>query len=85
MSGLASVDQWGPFAPGLAETERVARLRGLRAILRLCCGDRGRAAEAELRAAEGDAGRAGDALAALMRLEPLDRRRVLASYAALAR
>lgn len=72
--------QFGPFARGLAQTERVARLRSLRTVVQLHCGPRGQAAARALSLAETceDAGEL--AVGALERLDPLDRRRVLASY-----
>lgn len=72
--------QFGPFARGLATTERVARLRAMRTIVQLHCGPRGQAAARALDLAETDGDATGLAIGALERLDPLDRRRVLASY-----
>lgn len=76
---------FGPFAAGLAPAERVARLRCLRAIVQLHAGPRGTAAARALHAAEEDAEAAPLAVAALDRLDALDRRHILASYAKVAR
>lgn len=80
---ITPIDAWGPFAAALEPGERRARLRCLRACVRLLCGPRGRGAENALRAAEAVSAPDPDALTALLRLEPCDRRRVLASYAAI--
>lgn len=82
---IASGDAWGPFAADLEPAERLARLRALRAIVRLLCGPRGIRAEAALLAAETRPVADPVALVEVLALEPVDRRRVLASYAALAR
>lgn len=82
MSDIPSLDRWGPFASGLDPCERRARLRSLRAIARLHIGPRGAALDAALNAAESDEDQLPKALTALDRLASLDRRRVLASYAA---
>lgn len=81
----ASVDRWGPFADGLDPAERVARLRCLRTIVHLCCGWRGHRLKDCLWRAERNDTALVEALAALDVLEPLDRRRVLATYAALSK
>lgn len=72
--------QFGPFARGLAPVERVARLRSMRTVVQLHCGPRGQAAARALSIAETSEDAAGLAIGALERLDPLDRRRVLASY-----
>ncbi|MCJ2030912.1 hypothetical protein MKK50_16200 [Methylobacterium sp. J-043] len=82
---IAPGDAWGPFAADLEPGERLARLRALRAIVRLLCGLRGAAAAAALLAAEARPDADPAACAAVMALEPIDRRRVLASYAGLNR
>lgn len=82
---IPSLQHWGPFADGLRPSERLARLRALRAIVRLLTGPRGTVLEAELSRAETGEVALCDALAGLHALVPLDRRRVLASYAALSR
>ncbi|UYW25695.1 hypothetical protein OKC48_20840 [Methylorubrum extorquens] len=82
---IAPGDRWGPFAADLEPGERLARLRALRAIVRLTCGPRGKRAEAALKAAETRPVADPVALVELLALEPVDRRRVLASYAALSR
>lgn len=82
---IPALDQWGPFRPDIDPAERLARLRSLRAITRLCCGPRGERLANELNRAERDASRLPFALAALDHLAPLDRRQVLASYAQLHR
>ena len=80
-----SIEQWGPFALDLDPAERVARLRCLRAIVHLTCGGRADALSCELRRAESGRVALVYALAALNDLDPLDRRRVWASYAAINR
>ena len=76
-------DTWGPFALNIEPGERIARLRCLTAIAHLSCGPRSVEIVASLRAAEADLAVLPEALAALNRLTPLDRRRIWASYAAL--
>jgi len=83
--GVASLDQWGPFVPDLRPGERVARLRCLRAVVHLTCGPRGDDLVDKLRRAEMLIVAPETVLATLARLDPLDRRRVLASYAAINR
>ena len=80
---IASADRWGPFAADIDQGERVARLRCLLAIVHLITGPRGRTVVAALRAAEGDEAALPAALAEIGRLDALDRRRALASYAAI--
>lgn len=77
------MDQWGPFAPGLDACERRARLRSLRAIVRLHLGPRGDALARMLECAEALPELLVSAVEAINRLASLDRRRVLASYAGL--
>lgn len=82
---ISAADQWGPFALDLRPSERMARLRCLRAIVHMTCGPRGDDLSDTLRRAEAQTLPPAAALAALNALEPLDRRRVLASYAAINR
>lgn len=82
---IAPADAWGPFRPDLDEAERRARLRCLRAVVHLSTGRRGDELADHLRRAEQDPAALPLALAALERLAGLDRRHVLASYAALNR
>ncbi len=83
MSALRPPDRFGPWADNLTEAERTARLRAMRAIVRLVCGPRGLALDACLERAEASAAALAASIDELDRLTPLDRRRVLASYAAL--
>lgn len=78
---IRAADAFGPWAADITPTERVARLRAMQAITRLSCGPRGETLCALLRLAETDPTGLEAAAAALARLEPLDYRRVLASYA----
>ncbi|KQS75458.1 hypothetical protein ASG32_27225 [Methylobacterium sp. Leaf361] len=78
---IASADAFGPWAIDITPIERTARLRAMQAIARLSCGPRGDTLCALLRQAETDPASLEAAAAALARLEPLDYRRVLASYA----
>lgn len=77
-------DRWGPFVPDLDPAELRARLRSLRALTKILTRPRGAELAGHLREAETDASALAPALAALDRLAPLDRRKVLASYAGLA-
>lgn len=77
--------QFGPFVSGLGPIERAARLRSLRAIVQLHCGPRGQAASRALHLAEENPDATGLAVGALERLDALDRRHVLASYAKVSR
>lgn len=78
---IAAIDRWGPFADGIDNAERLARLRALRAITHLCAGPRGERLATELQRAEHDVSRLPAALAEIDRLAALDRRQVLASFA----
>lgn len=81
----ATARAFGPWAAGLDPAERLARLRSLRAITRAYLGPRGaQLADCLLRAETNEAALV-PALDALDQLASLDRRRVLASYAALSR
>lgn len=82
---IPAADQWGPFALDLRPSERIARLRCLRAVVHLTCGPRGDDLSDRLRRAEMLSVSSESVLASLNALEPLDRRRVLASYAAINR
>lgn len=82
---IAPADAFGPWAPGLDRVERVARLRAMRAIARLCLGPRGHAFTGALRRAETDPGQLEAALQQLNALAPIDQRSVLASFAGLHR
>jgi hypothetical protein len=82
---IPAADRFGPWAADLGETERVARLRALRAIVRLLTGSRGAELYRLLKAAETHPEALEPAAHALAHLEPLDRRQVLACFAALHR
>lgn len=75
-------NQWGPFALNLDPAER---LRSLRTIVRLHLSPRGVDLAEFLRQAEADESALAPAANALDALAPLDMRKVLASYAGLAR
>lgn len=85
MSPVPREWQFGPFVGRLALPERVARLRCLRTIVELHCGPRGTVTSRALHLAETDPDADDLAIGALMRLTPLDRRHVLASYAKISR
>ena len=78
-------DQFGPWAANLDHAEQRARLRAMRALARVHCGPRSTDLVHLLAQAETDPAALEPALAALSGLEPLDERRVWASYAALNR
>lgn len=80
---MAPSRQFGPWAPDLDPAEQRARLRALRAIARLLAGPRAADLVRLLARAEHDAEVLVPAAAALDRLEPLDRRKILGSYAGL--
>lgn len=82
---IAARDAFGPWRSDIDSAERLARLRSLRAIARLTCGPRGHAFAESLRRAETDASQLEPALRELDALTALDRRAVLASFAALHR
>lgn len=75
-------DNWGPFHAAISHAERVARLRGLRAIVGLYCGRMHPLVKALWLAETGDMVDLEGALLELDRLPALQRRRVLSSYAA---
>ncbi|MGH7089363.1 MAG: hypothetical protein ACREFQ_10740 [Stellaceae bacterium] len=74
---------FGPWAPGLDRAERLARLRAMRALVRVLVAPHTALGDALL-AAESDPAGAERALAELDALPPLRRRRRLSTYAALA-
>lgn len=76
-----TTDDWGPFITNLDAAERRARLRALRAIVRLLVGPRADALTALLRQAEENEAAATAALAAFDRLPTVTRRRALATFA----
>ena len=82
---MHSRNQWGPFALNLDPGERLARLRSLRALARVLAGPRAVELCELLHHAETDPAALVPAADALDRLAPLDMRKVLASYAGLAR
>lgn len=71
---------WGPWATGLAPAERLARLRGLRALCHVLAGPHGAALADALKAAESDDGALVLAATELDRLPSLPRRHILRSY-----
>ena len=81
MSGRAS--DFGPWAPDLADGERLAPCRAFRAIAAIMCGP-AHPLVVKLLLAEADSDAATAARQELDKLPALQRRRVLASYAALA-
>ena len=82
---IAPADQFGPWMPGLDAAEYRARLRCLRAVVRLSTGPRGEDLAGLLWRAEREPAALAPALTALDRLAPIDRRHVLASFASLHR
>lgn len=82
---IASADRFGPWSDRIDAAERLARLRSMRAIVRLTTGPRGDRLASELHQAERDAARLPAALAALDALAPIDRRQVLTTFAQLHR
>ncbi len=81
----AQPDRFGPWADGLSTAERRARLRCLRDLVHVLCGPRGQDLADLLDRAKFDGGALRETVEALARLEPVDRRRVLTTYAALHR
>jgi hypothetical protein len=75
---------FGPWSVGISPMERLARLRALRALAMCYCGGPHHPLWVELLAAELDVTALPRALGQLDRLPALWRRRLLASYAALA-
>jgi hypothetical protein len=82
---MTTADSWGPFALDTDDCERRARLRSLRAIVRLLLGPRGAILERALTCAETGAVSLETLQGVLAGLPSLDFRKVLASYAALTR
>jgi hypothetical protein len=82
---ILTSDAWGPFRGDIDPAERKARLRCLRAVVHLSTGPRGQVLADLLLRAEQDDHLLPPALSALASLDPLDKRRVWASYAALNR
>ena len=80
---LAPADRFGPWADNLPTAERRARLRAMRMAAHLHAGPRASTLCQHLAAAEFDPGAMVPALDSLDSLTPVDRRRILASYAAL--
>ncbi|TGD94905.1 hypothetical protein [Methylobacterium nonmethylotrophicum] len=85
MSALPSSDRFGPWADGLSTAERQARLRCMRGLVHLIAGPRGQRLADTLARAEVDEDALRQSVDELGRLTPVDRRRVLASFAALHR
>ena len=85
LASLAPARRFGPWADDLDQAERLARLRSLRALARVLAGPRADDLVALLAQAETDDTVLPAAADALDALAPLDMRKVLASYAALAR
>lgn len=73
---------FGPWRPDIAEPERVARLREIRALIFAICGP-GHPLVVALRDAETDPAAAARALEQIDALPALRRRRLLATYASL--
>jgi hypothetical protein len=71
--------RFGPFCDGLAETERVAELRSIAALVAICCGSSSPAVAA-LREAETDTTASEVALAAVNALPALRRRQILSTF-----
>lgn len=82
---IPAADRWGPFSAGLDPAERVARCRGLAAVIHLIAGPRGAEAVRLLRSAETNPATLSAAAAAINALPTIDKRHVWASYAALSR
>ncbi|TXM65878.1 hypothetical protein FV226_24340 [Methylobacterium sp. WL12] len=76
-------NQWGPFHPRLDPSERLLRLRTLHVIARLLCGHRAETLIDALSEAEATETALPTALAAVDRLDALDRRKILGTYAAI--
>lgn len=85
LAEIPAADRFGPWSDRIDAAERLARLRSLRAIVRFSTGPRGDRLAGLLHRAEQDAAALEPALAALNALASLDRRSVLASFAALHR
>lgn len=79
---MKAMETWGPFAPGLDDCERRARLRTLRGIARVLAGPRSAALCDALACCETNAAHLPRAASALNKLASLDVRRIVASYGA---
>lgn len=77
--------RYGLWPAGTDPAERTARLRCLRALVRVYAGPLGERLEHELAASEADPSRLAGALDLLDRLPAVPRRKALASFAALHR
>lgn len=82
-SEICPSNRFGPSAPDLDRAEYVARCRSMRGQARLLAGERAGFLCDALRTTEDDKGVLVAAFAACNSLAALDRRRLLASYAAL--
>ncbi|WP_244424902.1 hypothetical protein [Methylobacterium nodulans] len=82
---VALADRFGPWANGISEPERTARLRCLRALTHLICGPRGWTLCDTLERAETDPDALVRSVDELGRLPALDRRKILSSFAHLHR
>ncbi|MFE1603339.1 hypothetical protein [Methylobacterium sp. ID0610] len=79
------LDKWGPFSPAIKPAERVARCRGLAAVVHLITGPRDNEAVRLLRVAEHDPSALAEAAKAINALPTIDKRGVWATYATLTR
>lgn len=84
-AGLAPARRFGPWADDLDPGERLARTRSLRALAHVLAGPRASELCELLHRAEVDPATLVPAADALDALAPLDLRRVLSTYAGLAR
>jgi hypothetical protein len=82
---IAPAHRFGPWADGLTDAERTARLRCLRCLVHLICGRRGELLCDVLERAETDPKALVSSIDVLDRLEPLDRRKILSTFAHLHR
>lgn len=80
---MTDMDRWGPWASGIDDCERRARLRSLRAIVRMHLGPRGAILERGLHCAETGAASLEAVHGVLSRLPSMPLRQILGSYAAL--
>ena len=78
---MSGPPNFGPWQSGISETERIARLRCLRAIGHLLVGKAAPLLDA-LRSAEADPSARDAAAVALETLPALSRRRILSAYLA---
>jgi len=79
---IDAADRWGPFSPGIDAPERIARCRGLEAVIHLTTGPRGQEAVRLLRQAERDPAALPAAARAINAMQTPDKRHIWASYAA---